>query len=207
MAITQYQLNGVGPDGTASTWFTYTGPFTISAGGATVVTYRSVDVAGNVEATHTLTLNVNPQVTQTYGGTVALQLGLSIGSGGQPLGNWAFLAGTAATYSATTTATVTSTATSSALTVSDPGPAPLGHLVNGTYSLPQALQMDATDATHPTGTFQSLGASPATLLTYTAPVSSDAVTINAQQLIAATDALHTGSYSKTFVFTVAVLTP
>ena len=67
--------------------------------------------------------------------------------------------------------------------------------------------MNAVDAANPSPPFQSLGASTTTLLTYNAPVGSDAVTINGQQLIAATDALHTGTYSKTFVFTVSVLTP
>jgi hypothetical protein len=206
VAVTQYQVNGVGPGGSSTAWFTYTGPFTLSAGGAEVVTYRSVDNAGNVEATHTLTLNINPQVSQTYAGSVASQIGISFG-GPPTLGNWTFLAGQAGTYSASTTATITTTATSTALTVADTSTNAPGHLVNGTYSLPQALQMDATDAAHSTGTFQSLGASTTTLLTYTAPASSDAVTINAQQLIAATDPLHTGTYSKTFVFTVSVLTP
>jgi len=206
VAVTYYQINGVGPGGSSSAWFTYTGPFTISTGGAQTVTYYSVDNAGNVEATHTLPLNINPQVSQTYAGTVAQQVG--IGFPDPPtLGNWTFLAGQAGTYTASIVASITSTATSTAVTVADTSTTSPGHLVNGTYALPQALQMSASDAANPSPPWQSLGASTTTLLTYTAPVSSDAVSINAQQLIAATDPLHTGTYSKTFVFTVAVLTP
>jgi hypothetical protein len=45
------------------------------------------------------------------------------------------------------------------------------------------------------------------LLTYTGPVSNDAVTVSFRQAIGATDALRTGSYSKTLTFTLSTTAP
>ena len=73
-----------------------------------------------------------------------------------------------------------STAGDAALTVSDPG-----HLMNGTFSLPSPLEVAFSKST------------------WTAPVSNDPVTINFKQHIGATDALRTGSYSKTLTFTLS----
>jgi hypothetical protein len=50
-------------------------------------------------------------------------------------------------------------------------------------------------------------AAPTTLLTYTAPVSNDNVTLNFRQTIGANDALRTGSYSKTLTFTLSTTAP
>ena len=49
--------------------------------------------------------------------------------------------------------------------------------------------------------------SPLTLLTYSGPVSNDAVTIGFRQHIAANQALRTGAYSKTLTFTLSTTTP
>ena len=100
------------------------------------------------------------------------------------------------------TATVISTAGDAALSVSDPSPNATGHLVNGTFVMPQALQVRAN-----TAAFAPLGTGPLTLLTYAAPVSNDAVTIGFRQNVAANDALRTGSYSKTLTFTLSTTTP
>ena len=43
--------------------------------------------------------------------------------------------------------------------------------------------------------------------TYAAPVSNDAVTLEYSQLVKSTDALRTGSYSKTLTFTLSTTTP
>jgi hypothetical protein len=79
---------------------------------------------------------------------------------------------------------VISTAGDAALTYSDPG-----HLTNGAFSLPSPLQVTLSKST------------------WTAPVSNDPVTIGFKQHIGATDALRTGTYSKTLTFTLSTTTP
>jgi predicted outer membrane repeat protein len=58
VARTEYSING-------ASWTTYTAPFTLSQEGTYTVAYRSVDSAGNVEAAHSLTVNIDktPPVT------------------------------------------------------------------------------------------------------------------------------------------------
>ena len=88
---------------------------------------------------------------------------------------------------------------------SQPGGVPSnapGHLVNGTFSLPQALQAAAN-----TQAFATVSASPLTLSTYAAPVSNDPVTLNFKQSIGSTDALRTGTYAKSVVLTLSTTTP
>ncbi len=152
----------------------------------------------------TLTLQCGAnQGTTTITGNVGGTLSLTVANSTPTLG--AFVAGVAGTYTTSTAATVLSTAGSASLTVYDSSSTATGHLVNGTFALAQPLQANATDAAHPTGVFAPVGstASPLTLLTYTNPVSNDAVTINFQQLIGATDPLRTGTYSKTLTFTLS----
>ena len=96
----------------------------------------------------------------------------------------AFTPGVTKTYEASTTANVISTAGDATLSVSDPG-----HLMNGTFSLPEPLQVSFSKST------------------WTAPVSNDPVTIAFKQLVKDTDALRTGAYSKTLTFTLSTTTP
>ena len=86
---------------------------------------------------------------------------------------------------------------------------PPGHLVNGSFSLPQALTAKAASAAGSGRAFAPVGAAtnPTTLLTYAGPVSNDAVTVSFQQAIGASDALRTGSYSKTLTFTLSTTNP
>jgi len=114
-----------------------------------------------------------------------------------------------ADYTASVTATVTSTIANSALTVGDASDVATGHLTNGAFALPSPLQLMATDAAHPTGAFAPVTslASPLTLLSWTTPVSDDAVTVTVKQSVAATDPLLGGTYSKTLTFTLASTTP
>ena len=49
--------------------------------------------------------------------------------------------------------------------------------------------------------------SPTSLLTYSGPVSNDPVAVAFKQAIAATDALRTGTYSKTLTFTLSTTNP
>jgi hypothetical protein len=98
---------------------------------------------------------------------------------------------------------VVSTAGDAALSVTDPSTIASGRLVNGSFSVPQALLARASSANGTGGPFAALGA----LLSYSQPVSNDAVSIEFQQPIGATDALRTGSYSKTLTFTLSTTTP
>jgi hypothetical protein len=128
-------------------------------------------------------LGVNPYTSTTGGpaGTVPATLALTLGA---PATFGAFTPGVAKDYTATTTATVISTAGDAALTVSDPG-----HLTNGSFSLPDPLQVLFSTST------------------WSAPTSNEAVTITFKQHINANDALRTGSYAKTLTFTLSTTTP
>lgn len=174
VASTEYQVDGGG-------WQPYTAPFVVANGGGRVIQYRSTDAAGNVEAAKTLNLIVNPQASTTVGGTVPATLALTLG----PAASFGvFTPGVEHDYTASTTANVTSTAGDARLDVSDPG-----HLANGAFTLPSALQVNGVPRT------------------WSAPVSNDSFTIGFTQHIGATDALRTGSYSRTLTFTLSTTTP
>ena len=125
-------------------------------------------------------------VTGTVGGTVPPTLSLVLGA---PASFGAFTPGLARTYAASTTATVTSTAGDAALSVSDPSANHPGHLVNGSFWLPQPLG--------------GLG----TVKTWSGPTSNETSTVTFTQDIGANDALRTGSYSKTLTFTLSTTNP
>jgi alpha/beta hydrolase family protein len=130
--------------------------------------------------------------TGEVGGTVPATLALTLGSPTVSFG--AFTPGVTREYTATTTANVISSAGDATLSVSDPSATATGHLVNGTYSLAEPLLVAGS-------------ALPATVKTYSGPVSNDPVTINFSQLIKATDGLRTGTYSKTLTFTLSTTSP
>jgi hypothetical protein len=102
-----------------------------------------------------------------------------------------------------------STAGNATLSVADPSPTATGHLVNGTFSLPQALQAMGSSAGGTGKPFAPVGgsAAPTTVETWSAPVSNDVSTVTFKQSIGANDALRTGSYSKTLTFTLSTTTP
>jgi hypothetical protein len=102
---------------------------------------------------------------------------------------------------------VLSLAGDAALSVTDPATTAPGHLINGSFAMPQALQAKATNAANPTTAFAPIGANPVTLLTYTGPTTNDAVAIAIRQPVASTDGLRTGAYSKTLTFTLSPTTP
>ena len=124
---------------------------------------------------------VNPGPA-AVGGTVPATLSLQLGNA-VSLGT--FRPGVAADYAATSTATVTSTAGNATFSVLDTSGVSPGKLVNGTFALPQPLQVRADDGAYAT--------IPADLLRYDGPVSNDPVTLGFKQPIAATDALRTGT--------------
>ena len=137
--------------------------------------------------------------TSAVGATVPATLALSLGS---PPVLGTFTPGTDRTYDATTTANVISTAGDATLAVSDPSSNATGRLVNGAFALDEPLQVRAN-----ANTFAPLGSGPLPLLTYTAPVSNDAVTIGFREHIAANQSLRTGAYGKTLTFTLSTATP
>jgi hypothetical protein len=155
-------------------------------------------------STKDVTFDVPPTQSTTVGGTVTPTLALTI-NGPATFGQ--FVAAVANTYNAQTTANVISTAGNATLTVTDAtGTAP-GHLINGSSVMAQALKARATNAANPNTTFGTLSANPLTLLTYPMEISNDVVTLQFQQPVAATDALRSGSYSKTLTFTLSTTAP
>jgi hypothetical protein len=145
-----------------------------------------------------------PQTTPS--GTVPATLSLTLGA---PATFGAFIPGTTKPYLASTTATVISTAGDALLSVADPSSFGTGHLVNGTFILAQPLQARARNAANIGTAYNNVGssASPLNLLTWSAPISNDAVSIEFSQLVNATDPLRTGSYSKTLTYTLSTTTP
>ena len=144
--------------------------------------------------------------TGGVGGDVPATLSLTLG----PAASFgAFTAGVTRDYSASMTANVISTAGDGALSVSDPSSTATGHLVNGAFSLPSALQAKATSPAGDGFAFAPVGgsSSPTALLAYHGPVSNDPVSLQFQQHIDANDALRTGTYSKTLTFTLSTTQP
>jgi hypothetical protein len=133
------------------------------------------------------------------GGTVGATLSLTFGA---PAGFGAFTPGAMKDYDASSTATVISTAGDAALSVADPSATAPGHLLNGTFVMPSALQ-----ARVGTGPFSALSGAPATLKRYDGPVSNDGVTMAFRQHVDSGDALRTGAYSKTLTFTLSTTAP
>jgi alkaline phosphatase len=172
---------------------------------------RAADVVGTIDQTEIFPVLTNTRVgdgpvTATpiagdVGGNVPATLSLTTAAGATFA---PFVPGVGKDYLASLTATVTSSAADATLSVADPSSVATGHLVNGTYSLPSALQAKAR-----TGTFANVGgsAAPTTLITWTGPVSNDAVPVDFKQTIGATDPLRTGAYSKTLTLTLSTTAP
>jgi hypothetical protein len=141
--------------------------------------------------------SVPGDVSGTVPGTLSLTVSPSANLG-------VFTPGVAREYTATLAANVISTAGDATLSVADPSASHTGHLVNGSFFLAQALQANANG-----GAFAPVGgvANQTNLLTYGGPVSNDAVTLGFKQTIDRTDALRTGSYSKTLTFTLSTTNP
>ena len=81
--------------------------------------------------------------TAPVGGTVPATLSVALGA---PPAFGPFQPGVTRDYDASTTATVISTAGDATLSVADPSTNAPGHLVNGTFALPSALQAKASAA-------------------------------------------------------------
>ena len=149
------------------------------------------------------------------GGNVPATLNLNLGT---PTAFTAFVPGVAQDYTSTLTAQILSTAGDAKLTVADASDTNVGKMVNGAYALPQsrpgrraegrrAGDRPATlDPTAPAFKPLTGMSAPTELLTYGGPVSGSAI-VTFKQAIAATDALRTGSYSKTLTFTLSTTNP
>jgi len=153
---------------------------------ATVVVSNSTDLSNAVKnATAALHDAIGDYQATTadggVGGSVGATLALTLGA---PASFGAFTPGLAKDYTASTTANVISSAGDAALTSSDPG-----HLMNGTFALPEPLGVSFSKAA------------------WSAPVSNDPVTITFNQHVNATDPLRTGAYSKTLTFTLSTTSP
>jgi beta-glucosidase len=149
---------------------------------------------GNAEASQSLQLGSTLPQSATVGGTVPATLSIVLGAA-PAFGP--FTPGVAKDYFASTTATVT--AGNAALIVQDTSPFYTNHLVNGSFALPQELQVMNSG-----GAYQTM---PAGLRFWGGPTSSEAVPVNFKQSIGANDALRTGSYTKTLTFTLSTTTP
>ena len=137
------------------------------------------------------------------GGTVPATLSLTLGD---PASFGPFTPGVTHDYLATTTANVTSTAGDALLSVSDPDTVAPGHLVNGSFSLPEPLQMRGRKSDAQGTAYNPIGAM-FNLLTWSGPVSNDPVSLDYKQTIKSTDPLRTGTYSKTLTFTLSTTNP
>jgi X-Pro dipeptidyl-peptidase len=176
--------------------------------GTTTVSCRAKDANGNVSEVKTFNVVVkrNVPVNGNVGGSVGPTLSLSLGAPGS---FGVFTPGLGKTYLASTTGTVTSTAGDALLSVADPSSFGTGHLVNGTFILPQPLQARARNAANTGTAYNNVGssASPLNLLTWSGPISNDAVSLEFSQLVNSTDPLRTGTYSKALTFTLSTTTP
>ena len=155
-------------------------PVTLGAGVHSLTArYTSLDEVRSTGSTSDATAGtvvVKTDVGGSMGSTVPATLALTLGA---PATFGAFVPGVDRDYTASTSATVLSTAGDAALTVSDPG-----HLMNGTFALPSALQVAFSKSSWNGPTSQRAGHD----------------RLHARR-IGATDALRTGAYSKTLTFT------
>jgi len=142
--------------------------------------------------------------TNGVSATVPAQLSLTLGT---PASFGAFTPGVTKDYTAQMSANVISTAGDAALSVTDPSSTAPGHLVNGTFALPAALVATASSPGGQGGAGGAIGSAPLTLETWAGPISNDPIALAFKQSIASTDALRTGTYSKTLTFTLSTTQP
>ena len=134
------------------------------------------------------------------GGAVPATLALNVGG---PAAFPAFTPGVARDYTAALTANVISTAGVATLSVADAG-------TNAPGPPRQRRVLPRRSPSRParrTARSRPSAPAPLDLLTYTGPVSNDAVPIEFKQSIAANEALRTGTYGKTLTLTLSTTTP
>ncbi len=104
--------------------------------------------------------------------TVPATLSLTLGT---PATFGTFTPGFGKDYTSSSTANVISSAGDAALSVADPSTNVPGHLVNGAFSLPSALKVAAASPAGTSAGTGTISGAPLSLLTWTGPVSNDAV--------------------------------
>jgi hypothetical protein len=176
--------------------------------GTTVVECWARDANGNESERSSFSVVVQHDVPvdSNLGGSVSATLSLTLGAAAN---FGAFTPGIQQTYLAATTANVISTAGDPLLSVADPSSIGTGHLVNGTFVLPEPLQARGRNAANSGTAYNNVGssASPLNLLTWAGPTSNDAVSLEFSQLVKSSDPLRTGTYDKALTFTLSTTTP
>jgi hypothetical protein len=167
-------------------------------------TVTATDLAGNVETKTVVYSVLHDSVEGNVSGRVPGTLSLTIGP---PASFGTFTPGVNDQYFANTTANVISTAAEAVLSVVDASGAQAGHLVNGAFSLPAAVEARARNAANTSTAFNNVSGTPLNLLSYPGPISNDALSLDFRQAIGAADALRTGTYSKTLTFTLSTTAP
>src|ERR1700754_523726 len=176
--------------------------------GPSWITVNATNASGSVS--QQATYNVVAEGDGGAGGQTPATLTLDLG---QADAFTTFVTGVDRAYTTTATARIVSTALDATLSVADASATEPGHLLNGTFALPQALQIgiarpDAEGNTPAPTTFSPVGgtSSPTMLQTYNTPVV-ETDTLTFKQAIGATDALRTGAYTKTLTFTLSTTNP
>jgi sugar phosphate isomerase/epimerase len=145
----------------------------------------------------------------TVGGDVPGVMNLSVTNSGGSFGT--FVPGLAAAYNTSLAATATTTTGNATLSVTDWSSTAPGHLVNGAFSLPQALTVRALGlGDSPTTAFQPLSETAGVLVplkAWSSPITAAPVTLGFRQGIGAADVLRAGRYSKTLTFTLSTTSP
>jgi sugar phosphate isomerase/epimerase len=142
----------------------------------------------------------------TVGGDVPSVLQLNIANNGGSFGT--FTPGVGATYTTALAASATTTTGDAALSVTDPSTTASGHLVNGSFSLPQALGVRALGLGDPNTTpYSEAAGTPVVLKSWSSPITAAPLTLGFRQVIGSTDVLRAGTYSKTLTFTLSTTTP
>jgi hypothetical protein len=122
-----------------------------------------------------------------------------------------FIPAEAKTYTNTCNVTATDTDAASRLTAEDASATDTGHLVQGTYDLPDLLEVQAAAEERGSTTgVQTLATSlghPQTLLNFAEPFADNLLTVKFTQKIGKKDPLHTGVYAKTITLTLSTTTP
>jgi hypothetical protein len=164
--------------------------FTIEADSEVTATFEPAGTKAQVEV-------------ETVNGKVPITTSLEGGCGEEGVYLGEFLPGVNANYVNNCSVVATSTGGSAELSAADlTGEAPIGHLIQGSYSLPDALETRANG-----GSYESLDPGPVSLVTYSEPVSADNVNVSFRQHIGLHDGLHTGPYSKTITLTLEQTSP
>ena len=156
------------------------------------------------KASKTINVDVPTTVPSDVTATVPKTLGLTLGA---PATFGAFTPGVANTYTASTTANVISTMPDAALSVMDPSSVAPGFLVNTGTPLPQGMRARATNTANPNTAFANITGNPLTLLTYSGPISNDAVSIAVPAADRCERPAEGGPYSKTLTFTLSTTQP